>query len=115
MTSNVVTRRFSLLMTGEVMGDMAPAQLAEGLAATSCPGVLVPGVLIWQKVTVTPGADSDVTVTAELLSADAVWHDGDVTIVTEDHIAGYILGAESYWYGQGDEFCPHAVTVLRLE
>lgn len=117
-TEKLMTRRFSALITGDLMGEMTAADLAEGIAETThCGswGVLVPGVLVWQNVTVTPGDDDEVTIVAELLATDHVTggdYRGDE--VTESHIAEYISGAEAYWYGHGDEFFPMSVTITRI-
>ena len=112
-----MTRRFSALITGALMGGLPASELAEGITNTShcgSHGVLVPGVLVWQNVTVTPGEGDEVTIVAELLANDNVTggdYQGDE--VTESHIAEYIAGAEAYWYGHGDEFFPYSVTITR--
>ena len=113
----MMTRRFSLLMTGDLLGDTTPEHLAEyitGAVACGSTGTVVPGVPVWQNVAATQH-DGGVTVTAELLGTDNVTggdYRGDE--VTEKHIAEYIMGAGEYLLGAGDVFCPASVTVTQV-
>lgn len=117
MTDRLLTRRFSALITGHLGDDVAPQELADGIAETShcgSNGVLVPGVLTWENVTAEGDGLGGVTITAELLACDLVPggdYEGDE--VTEDHVADYITNAGPYWYGQGDEFFPDTVIITR--
>lgn len=117
--TQLMTRRFSALITGTMLGSdsVVPANLAEEFSGTSDVhswGVLVPGVLVWQNVTVTEGTPGEVTVAAELLATDHVTggdYKGDE--VTELHISSYILGAGDYLIGAGDVFSPNTAVVTR--
>lgn len=119
--TNLMTRRFSALITGTMLGSdsVVPGNLAEEFSGTSDVhswGVLVPGVLVWQNVTVTEDANNpgEVTIVAELLGTDTVTggdYKGDE--VTELHISSYILGAGDYLLGAGDVFSPTTAVITR--
>lgn len=117
MTANITARRFSVVMTGDLLGDTTAQELADHIAGTSaCEswGVLVPGCPVVQNVTATQGEDDEVTVTAEFLAHDEVIggdYKGDE--VTEEFVTSYILGAGEYLVSGGDMFAPHRAQVLR--
>lgn len=113
----MMTRKFSVLVTGTLLGAAA-GDLAEEISGTThcgSHGVLVPGVQVWQDVTVTPSASDpdEVTITAELLGTDTV-PSGEYAgqEVTEEFVTEYMMGAGDYLLGAGDTFSPESVTVV---
>lgn len=117
----MMTRKFSVLITGTLLGAVAAEDLAEEISGTThcgSHGVLVPGVQVWQDVTVTPSASGDpdaVTVTAELLGTDTVpMGEYAGQEVTEEFVTEYLMGAGDFLLGAGDTFSPDSVTVVAL-
>lgn len=116
---DVMSRRMSVVIAGDLLGDNTPDNLRETILGTSdCAtwGVLIPGLPVVEEVTVTRMADEPdgVVITATFVGHEVV-QDGDYKgdAVTEDFVASYIMGAEAYWCGHGDEFFPFSVVAVQ--
>lgn len=114
----VMSRRVSVLIVGELMGDMTPDLLRETVLGTSeCAsnGVLIPGLPVVESahVRITGNPENEVTLSVTFVGYEVVPagdYKGDE--VTEEFVTSYIMGAEAYWCGHGDEFFPTSASAV---
>jgi hypothetical protein len=95
-------------ITGDRLGNTTNNQITSQVRGAD--NVLVPGVLNWAAVaTRTQGTVT--TISADITTEETV-SSGDYagTLVTQEFVSGYILGAAEYWLGtNGDLFLPSGV------
>lgn len=120
-TERLVTQRFSVLITGTILSDELTADTlgAEFAGTSHCgsDGVLIPGVVVWENVTVTrTGNDpKDVAIAATVLAHERVQGGGEYAgeAVTVQFIADYVTNTGDFFFGHGDEFSPDGIQVLQ--